>query len=162
MLSAPPRPSTETGPRGQGPLTRSIPTSIASELLRGLGLHSVHVQTSTSIDSSASTLRLRTRVTTGPQSRSAGLALTDTLLRVVLVRADATFRAGVVESDREPHGSLPERRAGLIQRFGGSSLHRNVFASERGRTEQLDSVRAPLERAVVRLKSWKIIRHDDE
>jgi len=79
MLSAPPRPSTETGPRGQGPLTRSIPTSIASELLRGLGLHSVHVQTSTSIDSSASTLRLRTRVTTGPQSRSAGLALTDTL-----------------------------------------------------------------------------------
>jgi len=55
----------------------------------------VHVQTSTSIESSVSTLRLRTRVTTGPQSRSAGLALTDTLLRVVLVRADATFRAGV-------------------------------------------------------------------
>jgi len=42
--------------------------------------HWVHVQTSTSIDSSVSTLCLRTRVTTGPQSRSAGLALTDTLL----------------------------------------------------------------------------------
>jgi len=42
--------------------------------------HWVHVQTSTSIDSSVSTLCLRTRVTTGPQPRSAGLALTDTLL----------------------------------------------------------------------------------
>jgi len=42
--------------------------------------HWVHVQTSTSIDSSVSTLCLRTRVATGPQSRSAGLALTDTLL----------------------------------------------------------------------------------
>jgi len=42
--------------------------------------HSVHAKTSTSIDSSVSTLRLRTRVATGPQSRSAGLALTDTLL----------------------------------------------------------------------------------
>jgi len=124
--------------------------------------HWVHVQTSTSIDSSVSTLCLRTRVATGPQPRSAGLALTDTLLRVVLVRADTTFRAGVVESDRETEGSPPERRAGPIQKFGGSSLHRNVFASERGRTEQLESLRAPLERAVVRLKSWKIIRHDDE
>jgi len=42
--------------------------------------HWVDVQTSTSIDSSVSTLRLRTRVATGPQPRSAGLALTDTLL----------------------------------------------------------------------------------
>jgi len=80
MLSPPPRPSTETGPPGQGPPTRSVPTSIASELLRGLGLHSVHVQTSTSIESSVSTLCLRTRVTKRPQPRSAGLALTDTLL----------------------------------------------------------------------------------
>jgi len=69
---------------------------------------------------------------------------------------------GLVESDRETEGSPPERRAGPIQKFGGSSFHRNVFASERGRSEQVNALRAPLERAVVRLKSWKIIRHDDE
>jgi len=80
MLSAPPWPSRWTGPPGQRSPRSSVPISIASELLRGPGLHSVHVQTSTSIESSVSTLRLRTRVTTGPQSRSAGLALTDTLL----------------------------------------------------------------------------------
>jgi len=86
------------------------------------------------IESTFSTVRLRTRVTKGPHSRSAGLAMAYTLLRsaedrwrsvngchlVALVRADATFRAGVVvESHPETEGPPPDRRAGPIRNFLG-------------------------------------------
>jgi hypothetical protein len=80
MLSPPPRPWTETGPPGRGPPTRSVPTSIASEFFRGLGsplgsradldLDRVERLDVASPDQGEE----------GPQPRSAGLALTDTLL----------------------------------------------------------------------------------
>jgi len=94
-------------PPGRRPPRSSVPTSITSELLRGPGPHWVHVQTSTSIESSVSTLRLRTRVKRGlsrdrpvspsPTHSSLGrgpLAFGNGSHLVALVRADATFRAG--------------------------------------------------------------------
>jgi len=93
--------------------------------------HSVHVRTSTSIESSVSTLRLRTRVKRGlSRDRPVSPSPTHSSLRgplalgngshlVALVRTDATFRAGVVESDRGTQGSPPARLAGPIQKFWG-------------------------------------------
>ena len=81
--------------------------------------HWVHLKTTNPIESTFSTVRLRTRVTKGPGSRAAGLAMAFKLIEsaehrwralngshlVALVRAGATFRKGVlVESqpqDRE-------------------------------------------------------------
>jgi len=88
--------------------------------------HSVHVQTSTSIESSASTLRLRTRVTTGPQSRSAGLALTDTLLPP---------RTAGVRERLPPRGSRP---CGCDLPSGGGRVgprDRRVAAGAAGRAD---------------------------
>jgi hypothetical protein len=72
--------------------------------------HWVHLKTSNPIESTFSTVRLRTRVTKGPGSRAAGLAMVFKLIEaaserwryvngphlVALVRADAKFEKGVL------------------------------------------------------------------
>jgi putative transposase len=82
--------------------------------------HWVHLKTSNAIESTFSTVRLRTRVTKGPGSRAAGLAMAFKLLEaaqqrwrcvnaphlVALVRAGAKFEKGVLterpnEQDQE-------------------------------------------------------------
>lgn len=76
--------------------------------------HWLHLKTSNPIESTFSTVRLRTKVTKGPGSRAAGLAMAFKLIEaaedrwryvngshlVALVRAGATFRKGVlIESE---------------------------------------------------------------
>jgi putative transposase len=70
----------------------------------------VHLKTSNPIESTFATVRLRTRVTKGPGSRAAGLAMVFKLVKaaedrwryvnsphlVALVRAGATFEKGVL------------------------------------------------------------------
>ena len=81
--------------------------------------HWLHLKTSNPIESTFSTVRLRTKVTKGPGSRAAGLAMAFKLIEsaqdrwravngphlVALVRAGATFRKGVLieneSQDRE-------------------------------------------------------------
>lgn len=81
--------------------------------------HWLHLKTSNAIESTFSTVRLRTRVTKGPGSRAAGLAMAFKLIEaaqdrwrsingphlVALVRAGAKFRKGVLvensSQDRE-------------------------------------------------------------
>jgi putative transposase len=72
--------------------------------------HWLHLKTSNPIESTFSTVRLRTKVTKGPGSRAAGLAMAFKLIEsaqdrwravngpylVALVRAGATFRKGVL------------------------------------------------------------------
>jgi transposase-like protein len=72
--------------------------------------HWLHLKTSNPIESTFSTVRQRTRVTKGPGSRAAGLAMAFKLIEsaqdrwravngphlVALVRAGATFRKGVL------------------------------------------------------------------
>jgi len=134
MLSAPSRPSRWTGPPGQRSPRSSVPTSIASELLRGLGsplgsrpdldldrVERLDVVSPDQGDEEASVEIGRSRPHRHTPSRHRrSLAFGNGSHPVALVRADATFRAGVVESDRGTQGSPPERRAGLIQKFGGS------------------------------------------
>jgi transposase-like protein len=79
--------------------------------------HWIHLKTTNAIESTFATVRLRTKVTKGPGSRAAGLAMAFKLLEsaqerwraingpklVALVRAGATFRKGVLVE-----GSLQE------------------------------------------------------
>ena len=72
--------------------------------------HWIHLKTSNPIESTFATVRLRTKVTKGPGSRAAGLAMTYKLIiaaqdrwravngphLVALVRAGATFKKGVL------------------------------------------------------------------
>lgn len=72
--------------------------------------HWIHLRTTNPIESTFATVRLRTRVTKGPGSRAAGLAMAYKLLEaaqdrwravngphlVALVRAGATFEKGVL------------------------------------------------------------------
>ena len=82
--------------------------------------HWVHLKTSNPIESTFATVRLRTKVTKGPGSKAAGLAMAYKLIEaaqdrwrsvnaphlVALVRAGATFDKGVIverltEQDKE-------------------------------------------------------------
>jgi len=90
MLSAPPRPSRWTGPPGQGPPTGSVPTSIASELLRGPGLHSLYVQTDGDRVERLDVASLD-QGEEGPQPKSAGLAMAERVAAGATGRADPEF-----------------------------------------------------------------------
>jgi putative transposase len=82
------------------------------------GEHWIHLKTSNAIESTFSTVRLRTRVTKGPGTRAAGLAMAFKLLEsaqqrwravngphlVALVRAGAKFEKGVlIERPNDPN-----------------------------------------------------------
>jgi len=72
--------------------------------------HSIHLKTTTPIESTFATVRLRTRVTNGPGSRAAGLAMAFKLIEVAqdrwrsvngpnlvaLVRTGARFERGAL------------------------------------------------------------------
>jgi len=96
----------------------------------------------TSSESSVSTLRLRTRVKRGPQSRSAGLALSDTLPSEDRWRSGTapTSSPSCVRMRRSERGwwsSHSERRkgrrrsggSGRSRSFGGSSMWRSTSAT---------------------------------
>lgn len=88
--------------------------------------HWIHLKTTNPIESTFATVRLRTKVTKGPGSRAAGLAMAFKLLEaaetrwravngphlVALVRAGATFQKGVlVERPTEATNPEPEKTA---------------------------------------------------
>lgn len=83
--------------------------------------HWVHLRTTNPIESTFATVRLRTRVTKGPGSRAAGLAMCFKLLEsaqarwrairashlVALVRAGATFEHGILVSNQPTEVKVP-------------------------------------------------------
>jgi len=83
--------------------------------------HAIHLRTTNPIESTFSTVRLRTRVTKGAGSREAGLAMRFKLLEaaqqrwrrinaphlVALVRAGATFIDGQLQERSEPRTNEP-------------------------------------------------------
>jgi transposase-like protein len=87
--------------------------------------HWVHLKTTNPIESSFSTVRLRTRVTKGAGSRAAGLAMAYKLMRtaesrwravnapklVALVRAGAEFKGGRLVERSEEHPSRDKQAA---------------------------------------------------
>ncbi len=82
--------------------------------------HWLHLKTSNPIESTFATVRLRTKVTKGPGSRAAGLAMAFKLIEsaqdrwravngphlVALVRAGATFRKGVLVENESQEGEV--------------------------------------------------------
>jgi putative transposase len=82
--------------------------------------HWLHLKTSNPIESTFSTVRLRTKVTKGPGSRAAGLAMAFKLIQsaqdrwravngphlVALVRAGAVFRKGVLVENESTKGQV--------------------------------------------------------
>jgi putative transposase len=95
--------------------------------------HWVHLETSNPIQSTFATVRLRTRVTKGPGSKAAGLAMAFKLVEsaqarwrkvnaphlVALVRAGATFRNGELIEHNHEHtggGVCPGTRGDVIRR----------------------------------------------
>ena len=80
----------------------------------------LHLKSSNPIESTFSTVRLRTKVTKGPGSRAAGLAMAFELIEatedrwrsvnaphlVALVRAGATFRKGVLVGSEQKEGEV--------------------------------------------------------
>ena len=92
--------------------------------------HWVHLRTTNPIESTFATVRLRQRVTKGPGSRAAGIAMAFKLIEsaqarwravnaphlVALVRAGATFKNGVlVERDDEQPGEHDHESGGEQQ-----------------------------------------------
>ncbi len=89
--------------------------------------HWVHLRTTNPIESTFATVRLRQRITKGPGSRAAGIAMAFKLIEsaqtrwravnaphlVALVRAGATFKNGkLVERDDEPTDNLNHESGG--------------------------------------------------
>ncbi len=103
--------------------------------------HWVHLRTTNPIESTFATVRFRTKVTKGPGSRAAGIAMAFKLIEsaqqrwqavnaphlVALVRAGATFEKGkLIESARQPRSRNPSRlknsSTGLDNISAGRSL----------------------------------------
>src|ERR1039458_6622633 len=112
MPVTPPRPSTTSSvPSGRRPPRSSVTTSGRCCVSFDFPAeHWVHLKTSNPIESTFATVRQRTKVTKGPGSRAAGLAMAFKLIEaaedrwryvngaalVALVRAGAKFRKGVL------------------------------------------------------------------
>ena len=91
--------------------------------------HWVHVKTSNGIESTFSTVRLRTRVTKGPGSRAAGLAMAFKLLESAQDRwrsINGPYQMTLVRGGHVPEGGAGRgRRAGPGGRrvISGASVH---------------------------------------
>ena len=131
--ATPRRPSTpSSGPSGQRPPTRSATTFRLLTFFDFPAEHWVHLKTTNAIESTFATVRLRTKVTKGPGSRAAGLAMAFKLLEsaedhwraingpklVALVRAGVNSKRGCWSrarcKKRRPPGN---QRVGLIHNF---------------------------------------------